>query len=101
MPSERDPYSERQPPYSEDAEQAVLSAMLMDRDAVDRAGEFIDDTMFYREGNRRIYRAMVSLAGRGDVIDPLTLTEELTGKGELDSSGGRDYIAFLVDAVPT
>ncbi len=79
----------------------MLSAMLMDRDAVDRAGEFLDDTMFYREGNRRIYRAMVALSGRGDVIDPLTLTEELVTRNELDASGGRDYIAFLVDAVPT
>lgn len=97
----RDPYLERRPPYSEDAEQAVLSAMLMDQDAILRATEFLDDTMFYREGNRRIFRAMLSLSGRGDVIDPLTLTEELSRTGELEASGGRDYISFLVDAVPT
>src|SRR6266487_6646311 len=97
----RDPYKDRRPPYSEDAEQAVLSAMLMDPDAILRANEFIDDTMFYREGNRRIYRAMVTLSERGDVIDPLTLTEELSRSGELESSGGRDYISSLIDAVPT
>jgi replicative DNA helicase len=97
----RDPYSERRPPYSEDAEQAVLSAMLMDQDAILRATEYIDDTMFYREGNRRIFRAMLSLSGRGDVIDPLTLTEELSRTGDLDACGGREYISFLVDAVPT
>ena len=78
VPPTRDPYSERKPPYSEDAEQAVLSAMLMDRDAVDRVNEIVDDTMFFREGNRRIYRAMVTLSERGDVIDPLTLSEELS-----------------------
>jgi replicative DNA helicase len=75
--------------------------MLMDADAVDRASEVVDDTMFYREGNRRIFRAMVALSERGDVIDPLTLTEELSRRGELQASGGKDYIAFLVDAVPT
>jgi replicative DNA helicase len=75
--------------------------MLMDRDAVDRVNEIVDDTMFYREGNRRIYRAMVTLAERGDVIDPLTLSEELSRRGELTASGGKDYIGFLVDAVPT
>jgi replicative DNA helicase len=75
--------------------------MLMDQDAILRATEFLDDTMFYREGNRRIFRAMLSLSGRGDVIDPLTLTEELSRTGELEASGGRDYISFLVDAVPT
>ncbi|HXV16864.1 MAG TPA: replicative DNA helicase [Gemmatimonadaceae bacterium] len=100
-PPARDPYSERRPPYSEDAEQAVLSAMLMDRDAVDRVNEVVDDTMFYREGNRRIFRAMVNLAERGDVIDPLTLSEELSRRGELQAAGGKDYIGFLVDAVPT
>jgi replicative DNA helicase len=75
--------------------------MLMDRDAVDRVNEIVDDTMFYREGNRRIFRAMVALAERGDVIDPLTLSEELSRRGELTASGGKDYIGFLVDAVPT
>ena len=97
----RDPYRDRRPPYSEDAEQAVLGAMLMDADAVMRAAEYVDDTMFYREGNRRIYRAMITLAERGEVVDPLTLANELTRKGELDASGGKDYIGFLVDAVPT
>ncbi len=100
-PPVRDPYRDRRPPYSEDAEQAVLSAMLMDPDAVLRATEFVDDTMFYREGHRRIFRAMVALSERGDVIDPLTLSEELARSGTLESSGGKDYIGFLVDAVPT
>ena len=100
-PQGRDPYSERRPPYSEDAEQAVLSAMLMDQDAILRATEFVDDSMFYREGNRRIFRAMHTLSDRGDVVDPLTLSEELSRTGELESSGGREYISFLVDAVPT
>jgi replicative DNA helicase len=100
-PKARDPYSDRRPPYSEDAEQAVLSAMLMDADAILAASQFVDDTMFYREGHRRIYRAMVALSERGDVIDPLTLSEELSRRGELESSGGKDYISFLVDAVPT
>ena len=79
----------------------MLSAMLMDRDAVDRVNEVLDDTMFYREGNRRIFRAMVTLAERGDVIDPLTLAEELGRRDELQAAGGKDYIGYLVDAVPT
>jgi replicative DNA helicase len=73
----------------------------MDSEAFDRAAEFVDDTMFYREANRRIFRAMAALHLRNDVIDPLTVSEELTRTGELDSIGGRDYISFVVDAVPT
>ena len=75
--------------------------MLMDSEAVLRATEYVDDTMFFREGNRRIFRAMVALSEKGDVVDPLTLSEELSRNGDLDSSGGKDYIGFLVDAVPT
>ena len=97
----RDPYKDRRPPYSEDAEQAVLSAMLMDQDAVLRATEHLDDTMFYAERHRRIFRAMISIAERGAVVDPLTLADELGRRGELDASGGKDYIGFLMDAVPT
>jgi replicative DNA helicase len=100
-PLGRDPYRDRRPPYSEDAEQAVLAAMLIDQDAVMRAIEVVDDSMFYAERHRRIYRAMMSITERGSVVDPLTLADELGRKGELDGAGGKDYIGFLVDAVPT
>ncbi len=75
--------------------------MLLDQDAILRAGEHVDDTMFYREGHRRIFRSMLSISERGAVVDPLTLSDELARRGELEASGGKDYIAFLVDAVPT
>ena len=97
----RDPYRDRRPPYSEDAEQAVLSAMLIDQDAVLRAVEYVDDTMFYAERHRRIFRAMVGIAERGGVVDPLTLSDELQRRGDLEGAGGKDYIGFLVDVVPT
>jgi replicative DNA helicase len=97
----RDPYRDRMPPYNEPAEQAVLSAMLLSPDAILRATEYVDDTMFYREGHRRLFRAILALSERGEVIDPLTLTEELQRQGELDAVGGRDYLAYLADVVPT
>ncbi|MBA3580720.1 MAG: hypothetical protein H0W42_12140, partial [Gemmatimonadaceae bacterium] len=97
----RDPFRDRQPPYSEDAEQAVISAMMLDSDAVLRATEFVDDSMFHREAHRRIIRAILALAERGDVIDPLTLSEELSRRGDLQGAGGKDYISELLDMVPT
>ena len=100
-PQGRDPYSERRPPYSEDAEQAVLAAMLMDGDAIMRAAEYVNDTMFYAERHRRIFRALVAITERGAVADPLTVADELDRRGELSASGGKEYIALLVDAVPT
>jgi replicative DNA helicase len=97
----RDPFRDRQPPYSEDAEQAVLSAMLMDQDAIVRAVEIVDDSMFYAERHRRIFRSMVAITERGSVVDPLTLADELLRRGELEAAGGKDYIGYLVGAVPT
>src|SRR5688500_18018139 len=97
----RDPFRDRQPAYSEDAEQAVLSAMLMDQDAIVTAAEMVDDSMFNAERHRRIFRSMVAITERGSVVDPLTLSEELSRKGELEAAGGKDCIGYLVDAVPT
>lgn len=75
--------------------------MLLDSDALLRATEYVDESMFYRESHRRVFRAMLALSERGEVIDPLTLTEELSRKNELEAAGGREYIAYLVDVVPT
>jgi replicative DNA helicase len=97
----RDPYRDRRPPYSEDAEIAVLAAMLIDQDAVLRAVETVTDDSFYAEKHRRLFRAMVGIAERGGVVDPLTLSEELSRRGDLEAAGGKDYIGYLMDAVPT
>ncbi len=92
---------DRTPPFSLEAEIAVLGGMLMDRDAVPAAIELLNEAMFYREANRRLYRSMVRLFERGDVIDVITVSEELKKTGEMESAGGFDYLAALVDAVPT
>ncbi|MEA3245754.1 MAG: replicative DNA helicase, partial [Gemmatimonadota bacterium] len=87
--------------YSEDAEVAVLSAMLLDGDAIVRAVELLDETMFYREGHRRIFHAALQLHQNGAVVDPVTLAEELEREGALQAAGGREYIGVLLYAVPT
>jgi len=96
-----DAFAERQAPWSPEAEISVLGGMLIDADAVAKAVELVEDGMFYREGNRRLYRAMRRLFERGEAIDPVTLTEELRAKGELDMVGGPAYLAELMEAVPT
>jgi replicative DNA helicase len=95
------PMPDRQPPYAPEAEISVLGGMLIDGDAVARALEIVDDSMFYREANRRIYRAMARLFQRGQVIDPITISEELKKTDELEFVGGLAYLAELLDAVPT
>jgi replicative DNA helicase len=75
--------------------------MLLDADAVTRAVEMVDETMFYREGHRRIFHAALSLHQRGAVVDPVTLAEELDREGALQAAGGREYIGVLLYAIPT
>jgi replicative DNA helicase len=99
--STADPYVGRSAPWSAEAEQAVLGAMLLDQDAALRAVELLDDTMFYREAHRRLFRTMLALTERRVVIDHVTLHDELERRGELEAAGGVDYLAELVDAVPT
>ena len=96
-----DPFGGRQPPYSPEAEQAVLGAMLLDADAALRAAETLEDWMFYREGHRRLFRVMIGMTRHGGVVDPITLKDELERKGELDAAGGVEYLSYLLDAVPT
>jgi replicative DNA helicase len=91
----------RRAPWSNDAEQAVLGAMLLDQDAALKAAELLDDSMFYKEAHRILFRAMAGLTEKGDVIDPVTLREELVRRGDLDRVGGMEYIAALLDVVPT
>jgi replicative DNA helicase len=95
------PDHDRQPPYSLEAEISVLGGMLIDNDAVAKAVEIIDDSMFHREANRRLFRGMVRLFERGDIVDVITLNEEIKNTDELESAGGASYLAELLDAVPT
>ncbi len=103
--NEAPPFAEavydRTPPFSLEAETAVLGGMFISRDAVSMVGEHINEAVFYREANRRLYRTMVRLYERGDAIDAITVADELKKTGEMDAAGGYDYIAQLVDAVPS
>ncbi|HJS46658.1 MAG TPA: replicative DNA helicase [Gemmatimonadales bacterium] len=99
--STADPYVGRTAPWNNEAEQAVLGAMLLDQDAALRAAELIDDSMFYREPHRRLFRAMLALTEQRTVIDHVTLRDELLRRNELDAVGGSGYLAELLESVPT
>lgn len=99
--SSAEPIPTRTPPWNAEAEQAVLGAMLIDQDAALRAAELLEPGLFYQEGHRRLFRAMVTLTEQRVVIDHITLRDELLRRNELEEVGGIDYLAELVDAVPT
>ncbi len=80
---------------------AVLGAMLLDAEAITRAVEIIDESMFYSERHRRVFRAMLAIHQTGAVLDPLLLTEQLDRGGELAAAGGKEYVSELLYVVPT
>lgn len=80
---------------------SVLGGMFIDADAVAAAVEVVDDSMFFREAHRRLFRAMRRLYEQGEVIDSVTLAEQLKSAGDFEAVGGTPYLAQLLDAVPT
>lgn len=89
------------PPNDIEAEQAVLGSMLTDKDAVVSAIEVLKPDDFYREDNKAIYGAILSLYNRAEPIDIITLKAELVSIGKFDVVGGLEYLATLPDMAPT
>jgi replicative DNA helicase len=92
---------ERIPPQNLEAEQSVLGSMLLDRDAISAAIEYLRAVDFYREGHQKIFQAMVALSERGEPVDLVTLVEELRGHNQLEAIGGMAYLTTLANVVPT
>lgn len=92
---------ERVPPYNIEAEESLLGAMLISRDAISEAQEIVRAEDFYREANGRIFAAILDLYVHGEPADPITVAEALKKKGVLEEVGGKPYIHTLVSGVPT
>jgi len=92
---------DRIPPQNIDAEQSVLGAILLDREAIYRAMKLLRPEDFYRESHRLIYETMLELDESGSPVDMITLCEQLRLKGALEKAGGVSYIASLAEMVPT
>jgi replicative DNA helicase len=92
---------DREPPFSLEAEASVLGGVLLDPDSILRIEDVVDDSMFFREGHRILYRGMRVLHEKKTAIDLVTLGDHLRATGELERAGGMPYLARLLDAVPT
>jgi replicative DNA helicase len=92
---------DRLPPQSIEAEQSVLGAILIDRDAVIEVAEFLRPEDFYRQANGRIYAAILDLFERREPIDIVTVAEALERSENLEAVGGRAYLSSLSNETPT
>ena len=87
-------------PHAEEAERAVLGAILLDNDALLLVSSALKPTDFHAPRHRVIFQQMIQLAGQHRAIDLVTLDAELSRANRLESAGGPAYIASLVDGVP-
>ena len=92
---------DRLPPQSLEAEQSVLGALLIDRDAIIEVADVLRPGDFYRQANGKIYGVMVDLWERREPIDIVTVAEALERAGELEAIGGRGYLSSLAEQTPT
>ncbi len=92
---------DRVPPQAVEAERAVLGAVLLDGEAMNKVLDILTEGSFYREAHRKIYAAMVSLYERSEAIDVITVVDEMARLGTLESAGGRLYLSSLLDEVAT
>ncbi len=86
------------PPQNIDAEQAVLGAILVDKDALFKIANLISSDDFYRDDHKVIFSAMLYLFEKRSPIDLVTLTDELRRKKELERAGGAVYLTHLANS---
>ncbi|MEW2220889.1 replicative DNA helicase [Streptomyces sp. NPDC006990] len=89
------------PPQDLEAEKSVLGGMLLSKDAIADVVEVLKGVDFYRPAHETVYQAILDLYAKGEPADPITVTAELTRRGEIARVGGPGYVQALVQAVPT
>lgn len=92
---------DRVPPQNVEAEQSVLGALMIEREAISKVSEFLKAADFYREAHRVIFDTIQQLNARNDAVDMITITENLRKDNKLEAAGGISYIASLANSVPT
>ncbi len=88
-------------PYSLDAEQAVLGALLKDPECLPVVSDMLKIDHLYLPQHKAIYTAILNIDTIGGRIDPLVVLEELKKEGVYDDIGGKTYLMKIADAVPS
>jgi replicative DNA helicase len=96
----KDPYLYHLPPQSLEAEESILSAILVDNNTLLEILEILSPEDFYRSAHQKIFSAISELFSRNEPVDLVTLTNILREHDRLEEIGGAAYLANLVDTVP-
>ncbi|GAB4396023.1 MAG: hypothetical protein OHK0053_08570 [Microscillaceae bacterium] len=87
------------PPQVIELEEAVLGALMIDKEAINQVIDILRPESFYKPSHQEIYRAMFELFSESDPIDMLTVTQKLRKKGKAEMVGGPAYIMRLTSSV--
>jgi len=87
------------PPQAVDLEEAVLGALMLEKEALSTVIEVLKPQSFYKEANTEIFKAIVELFNKAEPVDLLTVTNQLRKNGKLDFVGGPYYITELTTKV--
>jgi replicative DNA helicase len=90
----------RVPPHNIEAEQSVLGAMLLDKDAITNVNEVLKGDEFYKESHRVLFSAIIELYNKDEPVDMITLIDLLRSRELLEAVGGMSYISNLATSVP-
>lgn len=91
----------RSAPQNISAEQATLGSILLEKDSILNCIEILHWEDFYKTAHQTIYHCALDLFEKNQVVDLITLTEELRKRKQLDEVGGATYLATLMSSVPT
>lgn len=95
-----DPLLSKLPPHSVDAEESILSAILIDNETLIDIVEILTVDDFYKPANMLIFKAMIDLFTKSEPVDLVTVLNELKEGGKLEAVGGAAYLSRLLDTVP-
>lgn len=88
-------------PFSDEAEQAVLGALIMSRERIPDVISIISSSDFYIERHKEMYETIIALFDAGKAIDIITIKQQLELRGSIDSVGGLSFVMGLTDMVPS
>lgn len=89
------------PPQHIEAEQSVLGALMIDKDAIVKVADMLQSEDFYKPAHRKIYETILGLYERHEPIDLLSVTTRLKENGAFKDAGGTTYLTELIDSVPS
>lgn len=96
----QDPVQTKLPPHHVEAEESILSAILLDNDTLTDVADILRPHDFYKPSHQLIFKAMSELYSKGEPVDLVTLVNHLKESGKLEETGGAAYLARIMDSVP-